>query len=226
MEYLGFQQESGRVRPITSRRHNRLPALREAFRFDFREGTGPGNARSPGISELVSCSGVEGCGTDRRFPFAVGRARMLTFARHVTPVLDLKCFHRAAYIHGGHVLYRISYANIPDHSLGLGRCTGSGVGKWHHVSDIKVVAGKFVQIERPVIWMSKLKRDRVTSPDSCGQLDLEVPRRIRLGSDKRQTAHRDDLNVSDGQFFSGVGVLRNDSAIERNRLRTVESKDK
>src|SRR5947208_7203691 len=97
---------------------------------------------------------------------------MLSFARDVALVLDLKCLDGAADIHVGHGLDRIANTNICDFGPGLVR-SGRTDGNRHHVNDVDLVPDKLLEVEWTISRMAKVKRDRLTSAYSLEQGDSE-----------------------------------------------------
>src|SRR6202022_4136323 len=107
-----LDQERCRVRPVAGCDCDGLPSLRKMVCLDLGERTWSSDTGNSSIPKLVTGSGVERCPTQRSFPLAVRRARMLTFARYVTLVCNLKSLHRASNIHFRHALDRIAEANV------------------------------------------------------------------------------------------------------------------
>lgn len=97
---------------------------------------------------------------------------MLSLARHVTLVLNLKCFQRTSYIELSHHSAGVSDANIRDsHRGSSGGRPDRGDG--HHVDDIELVTDKTIHVERKVSRLPEVKDERVAPPRESAQLKRE-----------------------------------------------------
>src|ERR1700736_3159856 len=107
MKNFRLDQERCRISPVAGCDHDGLPSLRKMVCLDLGERTRSSNTGNSSIPKLVAGPGVERRPTQCGLPLAVGRARMLTFARYVALVCNLKSLHRASNIHFRHALDRI-----------------------------------------------------------------------------------------------------------------------
>src|SRR4030088_595450 len=112
MKNFRLDQERCRISPVAGSDHNGLTSLRKMVGLDLGERTRSSDTGNTSIPKLVASPGVERRPTQRRLPLAVGRAGMLTLARYVTLVCNLKSLHRASNIHFRHALDRIAEANV------------------------------------------------------------------------------------------------------------------
>jgi hypothetical protein len=76
-----------------------------------------------------------------------------------------------------------------------------------HAGNVNLVSDKIIQVQGLVTVMAEFKQDRLAAPQTLGQGQSEVARRIGLGGSASQCIGGYDLDIRQGQLPIGVAVL-------------------